>query len=360
MRRSATDGSMSRRFPSLAVLSFGLWVATISTLLSDAPFFQVSTCRQQEPIFRIRRHESQDAEAPLPRVAWLMSWPNSGTSYTLRLVRDITNLSTATNYGHEHRINDASILVHQKWINGPFRANVSQELPRNFILTKTHCGSRCVHCAPDGYLETPRTFQRSCQSGRRHFNSTWSKEAIYQPDIVSRAVHLIRNPMDNVVARFHLSRRHAGGGDKAFDNNATGFQAWCAKMDSAYETYESHTPWLDPPLLRLWKSVPCHAEFFKYIQWHDLAWDTAEHMDISMHLLRYEDYDRNWKGTVDALLSYLQLPVATWKGATPFVIQTYDSFYTSQQKRDIEALLRNVASARIWEIVSPYFHDDKV
>ena len=357
MRTFAIGDSGRRRFPSLAVLSLGVWLATISTLLSDAPLFKVNTCHQNISGSHVHRGESQGAEGPFPRVAWLMSWPNSGTSYTLRLVRDITNLSTATNYGHEHLVNDSSILVHQDWVNGPFRANASQELPKHVILTKTHCGSRCVHCGPDGYLETPRTFQRSCQSGRRHFNATWSKEAIYQSNIVSQAVHLIRNPMDNVVARFHLSRRHAG--DKAFDNNATGFQAWCSKMDTSYELYESHTPWLDPPLLQLWKGVPCHAEFFKYIQWHNLAWSAAEHMDISMHLLRYEDYSRNWKGTVDALLSFLQLSAVTWEGATPFEIQTYDSFYTSKQKRAIEALLRNVASVRVWEIVSQYFHHEK-
>ena len=357
MRTLLIDDSARRRFPSLAVLSFVVWVATISTLLSDVSF-QANTCHQQGPLVYVRHDELQDTGATFPRVAWLMSWPNSGTSYTLRIVREITNLSTATNYGHEHLINDSSILVHQDWINGPFRANDYQELPKHFILTKTHCGSRCVHCGPDGYLETPRTFQRSCQSGRRHFNSTWSKEAMYDQTIVSRAVHLIRNPMDNVVSRFHLSRRHAT--DKAlFDNNATGFHEWCAKMDTAYEMYESHTPWLDPPLLRLWKDVPCHAEFFKYIQWHNLAWTTALHMNLSMHLLRYEDFDRNWQRTVDALLSFLQVPAATWEGVTPFEIQTYDSFYSIPQKNAIKALLRDVASAPIWEIVGKYFHDER-
>ncbi|KAI2496953.1 sulfotransferase domain-containing protein [Fragilaria crotonensis] len=357
MRVLATDDSARRRLPSLAALSLVVWVATISTLLSDVSF-PANSCYNQEPVVRVRHDELQDVDVPFPRVAWLMSWPNSGTSYTLRIVREISNLSTATNYGHEHLINDSSILVHQDWTRGPFRANVFQELPKHFILTKTHCGSRCVHCGPDGYLETPRTFQRSCQSGRRYFNSTWSKEGIYKQNIVSRAVHLIRNPLDNVVSRFHLSRRHSS--DKGFDNNATGFQEWCAKMDTAYEMHESHTPWLDPPLLLLWKDVPCHAEFFKYIQWHNLAWTTAQNMNIPMHLLRYEDYDLDWKGTVDALLSFLQIPAASWEGVTPYEIQTYHSFYSTQQKEAIEALLHNVASAPIWEIVSKYFHDESI
>jgi hypothetical protein len=32
-----------------------------------------------------------------PKVAWLMSYPNSGTSYTIHLIRESSNTTTATN-----------------------------------------------------------------------------------------------------------------------------------------------------------------------------------------------------------------------------------------------------------------------
>jgi hypothetical protein len=35
------------------------------------------------------------------RIAWLMSFPNSGTSYTSYLIRTVTLTNTASNYGHE-------------------------------------------------------------------------------------------------------------------------------------------------------------------------------------------------------------------------------------------------------------------
>jgi Sulfotransferase domain len=293
-----------------------------------------------------------------PQIAWLMSWPNSGTSYTLRVVREITNLTTATNYGHEHLVNDSSILLHPDWVDGPFRANLSQNLPDYFILTKTHCGSRCVHCAPDGYLETSRTFQRACQSGRRHFNSSLNQGSMYSSRLVSKAVHLIRNPMDNVVSRFHLSRRHVRyhhHGTAPPANNVSGFREWCDDMDSRFLIQESHTPWLDSTLLKLWRTVPCHAEFFKYIQWHNLAWTTALNIGIPMLILRYEDYHRDWNATVTKLLQFLSLPVATLESVTRFQLQTYSTYYSPQQKQSIELLLKNVASSPVWDIVRDYF-----
>lgn len=355
-----------RRFPSLAALSLALWVATVATVVSDVKLFRdTTTC--DSPHLRNNDDESLVLTKPkFPHVAWLMSWPNSGTSYTLRIVREISNQTTATNYGNEHLNNKSSILVHPNWTNGPFRATLSQNLPDTFILTKTHCGSRCVHCAPDGYLETQRTFQRSCQTGKRVTNGTGT-EVIYDSSILKggKAVHLIRNPLDNIVARFHLSRRHekddADGIAAFFANNATGFQAWCTRLDTLYLQYESHTPWLDAPLRKLWKDVPCHAEFFKYAQWHNLALWTAESMDLEVHLLRYEDYDDdNWHRTVESLLTFLQLPAVAWDDATPFESRSYHSYYTKVQVANIEALLKDVASAPIWDIVGDYFHNKEI
>ena len=42
------------------------------------------------------------------RIAWLMSFPNSGTSYTSYLIRTVTLTNTASNYGHESVTEDGS------------------------------------------------------------------------------------------------------------------------------------------------------------------------------------------------------------------------------------------------------------
>jgi hypothetical protein len=272
-----------------------------------------------------------------------------------------------------------SVLLNSNWTEGPYRADLSQALPEHFILTKTHCGSRCVHCAPDGYLETLRTFQRACLMGRRIDDSsndnqtsttTVTTNTMYEPTIVGRAVHLIRHPLDNIVARFHLSRRRDRDNHNVnYPNNATGFQAWCHSLDRRYWQYETHTPWLDGELLKRFEHVPCHAEFFKYIQWHNLAYlTTTTMMDMPVHVLRYEDYydpdgggsNRNWKHSVESLLNFLELPAVAWKDATPFDMHSYHrEYYTEEQVSSISALLQHIAAAPVWKmLVGPYFELD--
>ena len=57
----------------------------------------------------------------LPHLAWLMSFPNSGTSYTSRLVRTLTNSSTASNYATGNRDkNGCSRLIAPDLVDGPF------------------------------------------------------------------------------------------------------------------------------------------------------------------------------------------------------------------------------------------------
>ena len=76
------------------------------------------------------------------KVVWLMSFPNSGSSFTTKLVRDITNQSTATNYGEEH-VNSMGISevieYGKEYENGPFLVLNSEKrkfFNGKFVLTK--------------------------------------------------------------------------------------------------------------------------------------------------------------------------------------------------------------------------------
>lgn len=336
-----------------ATWSIYLWVGTLVLFFSDRLFRpKESPCQQDFGVIHSEVNSSI-SKPTLPHISWLMSFPNSGTSYTLRIVRQVSNQTTATNYGYEHLFDNASILVNKTWVNGPFLANISQDLPDYYILTKTHCGSRCVDCAPDGYLESQRTFQHACVKSRRYYGYNNAAEVFYSEEKVRRAVHLFRNPMDNIVARFHLSLRHRN--DMEIGNNSSGFQTWCKRLDKRYVLYESHTPWLDSSLLDLWKDVPCHAEFFKYIQWHNLAWTTTQNLGIASHVLRYEDYAEDWRKTVDSLLEFLYLPGVAWEDASLFSMRSYPDYYSPEQKDAIQRLIYNVASVPVWNIVKKYF-----
>ena len=74
-------------------------------------------------------------------VAWLMSFPNSGTSYTIHLIRETSNTTTATNYALEGDIKDeASVPAIEGSEDGPYLElikTIQTTIPEKFILTKT-------------------------------------------------------------------------------------------------------------------------------------------------------------------------------------------------------------------------------
>ncbi|KAL7555686.1 hypothetical protein ACA910_015238 [Epithemia clementina (nom. ined.)] len=151
-----------------------------------------------------------DDEKPPPQgqqkrgLVWLMSFPNSGTSFTMRMILRATNRSTATNYGIESQWNnlvnvpalgasdngiDAATSPNNVVLpTGPFltRASLWQhlELPDSWFLTKTHCvwhdpdgrGRDSLKCS-NGDLESSsagkslilpvENFTESCASGHR-------------------------------------------------------------------------------------------------------------------------------------------------------------------------------------------------
>lgn len=158
-------------------------------------------------------------------ISTYQSFPNSGTSYTLHAIRELTGTTTATNYGLEGEIRDEeSVPVFQgeKGLNGPFLELLSGKttaLPK-LILTKTHCGGYPTILDPEKYILSSRAFLRWCLTGKRGVYSPSSSHSSvfgasstmeshpvqYHQDVVKRVVHLIRNPLDNVVARFHNER----------------------------------------------------------------------------------------------------------------------------------------------------------
>lgn len=88
------------------------------------------------------------------KIAFLMSFPNSGTSYTSLLVRTVTGHNTATNYGAEGPGDDGtSVPVFDHSPEGPFWLSpTSMNLTKpngGYLLTKTHV-SQFFNQAEDG------------------------------------------------------------------------------------------------------------------------------------------------------------------------------------------------------------------
>jgi hypothetical protein len=134
-----------------------------------------------------------------PMIIWLMSFPNSGTSFTSRLVRHVTHLSTASNYGLESidPATNSSVPIYR---HGPYwtdvTVNTSNPYPAKYVLTKTHCGGKCDVCGPSHWLENTHSFKVACLSGTGMVHGR-RVEVRYDEALVKKAVHLIRNPFDN-------------------------------------------------------------------------------------------------------------------------------------------------------------------
>jgi len=207
----------------------------------------------------VHNDDNDDDDVFHPRIAWLASFPNSGTSFTMTMVARATNTTFATNYGIEASYGSRdkpSLPIYPRHPEGPYMPDPEtsvhhRQLPYQggLVLTKTHCGGYCVNCGPDEYAygydygndhgdgaegatakenddystDTPQvTFLQDCASGHaidRHQNLV---DVSYPPERVARVVHLIRNPFHNVIARFHLERKHHN------DANTTNDRAWLA------------------------------------------------------------------------------------------------------------------------------------
>lgn len=97
-----------------------------------------------------------------PALAWLMSFPDSGTTYSISSITQATQKASASNYGNMFMrpngeiIRDqlTSIPIYSNRPNGPYLFS-GLELPENYILVKTHCGGHCTDCYPGRYMKGP-------------------------------------------------------------------------------------------------------------------------------------------------------------------------------------------------------------
>ncbi len=289
----------------------------------------------------------------------------SGTSFTLHLTREASNTTTATNYGLEGEIKDEpSIPVFNSSVNGPYWELIPgrvTSLPPKYLLTKTHCGGFCSDCNPKNYIESSRSFQIMCQSGKRGIitdSGPTTELVTYDSSIPKKAIHILRHPLDNVVARFHLiQKREAERKNKAFTHkfpyNGTGFINWCDEQDKGYDLSQPQYRWIDEALWDKLAAVPCRQEFFRYIQWHNEAFTTSRALGLPTLIMYYDDYKNDFDLALKRLLTFLELPSAG--GVEPFSSgKIYRDYYSPEQSAAILDLVKEQASAETWHYMKEF------
>jgi len=348
------------------------WLPTANLLVSDR--YQNTNVNYNDISFR---DALSGGNKPMLQVAWLMSFPNSGTTYTNHLIQDYTNTTTATNYGQEQSTTKTTIPVFANSTNGPFFRYPTWTLPPKFILTKTHCGGECDACQTPGskeYNDTTPAFELACCSGKRIVSGGTKIRTSYPSDIPKRAVHLIRDPFDNVVARLHLKERRwarfEGKKNKSnddddqkkyeerlglYNNTKAGFRAYCKFRDQRSLKQERRYRSLNSTLLQYIQEVPCYAEFVRYTKWHNHAIELLEKKGIPAITLFYENYGTHWNYTVSRLLHFLSLPPSVDGTAPEFVSgKEYSEFYTENEKLAVKKLLEILALPALFDLLQRY------
>ncbi len=132
----------------------------------------------------------------------------------------------------------------------------------------------------------------------------------YDKNMVHKAVHLIRDPFDNVVSRFHheigkWKRLNRTKFVTKFPRSKEGFRSFCTKIRNHFSAEERSSKYFYAFFKEFKHHVPCYFDFFRYIQWHNLAFATTWDLGIPTLTLHYENYTTNFMETKNQLLRFL-------------------------------------------------------
>jgi hypothetical protein len=211
-----------------------------------------------------------------------------------------------------------------------------------------------MDCPPANYLHTPESFQTTCLTGSRFRNNSTKETVTYTRDIPKKAIHLIRNPFDNLVGRMHLFNKHHANEKSVphvFNTTQQGIVSWCHYLDDKYAAKEDKT------ILASYSHVPCHAEWYRYVQWHNLAWETTRvSLQLPVQYLYYEDYDdERYNATLYRLLQFLEMR----QSASPLAFlasgKTYQKVFAQEHVQAAKRMVQQLACPEVWKLLERYF-----
>ena len=275
----------------------------------------------------------------------------------------ITGQLTASNYKSENA--NGSFAVFEGLPEGPFFTDPDENFPDSirpttgFLLTKTHCTGYCSICAAEEYIVNAQEFTQSCVEGD-HILDEGGEETVYSysPDLVSRAVHIICDPFDNIVSRFHLAhgdfvRTNQTKKVLRYPRTKAGFRSYCKYMGKRFHEEEMLSESFHD-LFEDVQDIPCYNDFFRYIQWHNLAFTATEDLCLPTMIIHYENYTTNFDQTKDALLDFLDHDEI--QGAPVFEIgKSYRKYFSEEEIQAVSRMFSELALQTTWEQTSHYF-----
>lgn len=290
-----------------------------------------------------------------PSIAWLMSFPNSGTSYTMKLVNTDSNMTVATNYPLEAHFGIRYTLYDQSSSElPPYILHSNLTLPKRYIMTKTHCTGYCTLCPPVKYTNiTIQEFLDDCRSSR---DTNFGVYDSYASGRVEKAIHLMRHPIDNIVSNYNLQRKKFLRNNsttllEVFTNDQQGFLKMCEASDNQWRKQEKE---IFKNNYKAVRKVRCHALIHRWILWHNRAFEVL-HTILKIPTLNiwYEDYGINAKKEREKLFKFLDLD-AVFDYAAFESGKTYLHYFTPEERNQIMAFIKTYARPEVWEMVQRY------
>ena len=217
-------------------------------------------------------------------------------------------------------------------------------------------------CGPEHYVENHQLFLQHCLA-TSYMSRTEEGDLIvnsghYDKAMVARAVHLIRDPFDNIVSRFHLRHnRFTKLNDtvslEKYPKTREGFRTFCNDQSELHAQEEEASKFYHDVIDGI-RDIPCHADFFRYIQWHNLAFVTVWDLRIPTLIVHYENYTENFDETKDVLIEFLDQRVVNEPPA--FVTgKTYRDYFTSGEVKAIAGMFEKLAMDKTWQYTMHYF-----
>jgi len=198
-----------------------------------------------------------------------------------------------------------------------------------------------------------------CLSGSGYFYEDDTETKIvqikteYDIGLVSSAIHLFRDPFDNLVSRFHFARKRYKKDPEwleKYPKDSTGFREWCEDIRVKYGEYDEL--YFPEDIMNATNGVPCYADFFRYIQWHNHAWSIIRKLDIPVLILHYEEYQSKFDVSISRILDFLDLPQRSIP--EKFHLSNYSDHFSSEERMAATTFMKKIASNDTMNSISRY------
>jgi hypothetical protein len=287
----------------------------------------------------------------------LLSSIAQGTTYTIENLQQVTNTTAATMYGTEMNAPHA-----YRSTDGPFLYLPQLRVP-SLLLTKTHCDGYNDYAGHDLSILNVDQFELGCRTGTRSVGNIVIKPVHTARPV--KAIHLLRNPLSNLVARMHrgLNKRRKfwkwpESELSKFNDTKAGFAAWCDSIDTKFfaKGFTAQEYGLPNKIDDLIHKVPCFSDLIRYVRWHNHALEVSTRLRIPVHFVYYEDYASSLERTVKDLVDFLDLSIV--KEPLDFYSgNNYDHLFEPSEARAAAELVHLMASPKSWTYLRQYAAD---